>query len=235
MIDTLRDIIQPKLDQSESRQHNIPSFVKSCEFIDPETVCDVLDLGCGTGKAFEPLSRLFPNLQYCGLDIEVSPEVSKRERSDLEFHAFDGVTIPFEDDKFDAIHCRQVLEHVRHPDAVVKEASRVLKPGGLFIASVSQLEPYHSHSIFNWTPYGIITVFESHGFNVARMAPGIDGITLTLRRILGRENFNGFFSQTGLFNHYLEIQLNGEGKKPWQRNFQKLVVAGHIIFVAQKL
>lgn len=74
--------------------------------------------------------------------------------------------MPFDDGTFDVVFCRQVLEHVRHPDDVIAEVSRILRPGGIFVGSVSQLEPYHNHSIFNWTSYGVVSVFEAYGLTV---------------------------------------------------------------------
>jgi len=51
--------------------------------------------------------------------------------------------IPFEDEYFDAIVCIAVLEHVDNPVDIVKEFFRVLKPGGVVIASVPFLQPEH--------------------------------------------------------------------------------------------
>ena len=43
--------------------------------------------------------------------------------------------IPLEDNTFDAIVCRQALHHARDLKTLCKELTRVLKPGGTFIAS----------------------------------------------------------------------------------------------------
>jgi len=51
--------------------------------------------------------------------------------------------IPFEDKYFDTIACLAVLEHVENPVDVVKEFYRVLKTGGVVIASVPFLQPEH--------------------------------------------------------------------------------------------
>lgn len=190
----------------------------------------LLDLGAGTGQSHETLKSLLPGHRYTGLDIEGSPEVLNRTREDLDFRVYDGAHMPFDESAFDVVFCKQVLEHVRHPDAVIAEVARVLRPGGVFVGSVSQLEPYHSHSIFNWTAYGIVQVFADHGLEVAQLRPGIDGVSLTLRRLLGREKFNPFFHVEGLFNHF--IDANARGKPARQANFQKLLIAGHINFLA---
>jgi SAM-dependent methyltransferase len=50
---------------------------------------------------------------------------------------------PFEDGEFDTILCNAVLEHVPDVHGVMRELSRVLKPGGHFIVAVPYLQPYH--------------------------------------------------------------------------------------------
>jgi SAM-dependent methyltransferase len=43
-----------------------------------------------------------------------------------------GESLPFRDNSFDVIISLEVLEHVEHPAAVLREVFRILKPGGWF-------------------------------------------------------------------------------------------------------
>jgi len=194
----------------------------------------VLDLGCGDGRSFEALKKVLTKMSYCGVDIEASPEVSIRTRDDLRFDTYDGVNLPYEPDSMDVIFSSQVLEHVRHPDQLIKSANRVLRKGGVFVGSVSFLEPYHSFSIFNWSPYGIVTVFRDSGFDKIVLRPGIDGIALTLRRIFGREHFGASFAKNSLFNYFIGENQIQKKRSPQQINAHKLAIAGHICFYALK-
>ena len=75
----------------------------------------LLDLGCGDGRALDVLPAIAPGLDYTGVDIETSPEVDSRTRSDARFVTYDGVALPFADASFDAVYSSQVFEHIRHP------------------------------------------------------------------------------------------------------------------------
>ena len=206
--------------------HNYGTVIEEREQI------KLLDLGAGNGDAHDSLNKILKNIKYVGLDIEESPEVLKRTRCDLSFRVYDGVNIPFDDNEFDIIFCKQVLEHVRYPDDVISDVLRVLKPGGFFVGSVSFLEPYHSYSIFNWSPYGLFRVFEDNNVKLLQLRPGIDGVSMIFRSIFGRDKFNVFFSVESLFNYYLESKLTKNST--WSKNWNKLMISGHVCWLAQK-
>jgi len=46
-----------------------------------------------------------------------------------------GEKLPFIDNRFDVVHCRQVLHHAKNLPQLCREIGRVLKPGGTFIAT----------------------------------------------------------------------------------------------------
>jgi len=80
--------------------------------------------------------------------------------------AADLTQLPFKDAVFDAAISTSVLEHVRDPKAVLDEAYRVLKPGGLCYLTVPFIYPFHSSpcDFYRWTLEGIKTIAESSGF-----------------------------------------------------------------------
>ncbi len=131
----------------------------------------VLDLGCGEGDSQDLFKATNVRALWFGVDIDDSSEVRARTRQGGNFATFDGVNLPYRDASFDLVFSRQVLEHVRHPDRLLQDVARVLKPGGRFVGSVSYLEPYHSRSIFDFTPYGVMRVFEEAGLDVLELRP----------------------------------------------------------------
>jgi len=237
MTSQLGVIIPQAIPNDHSRQVTAFSmFAEACEKYELSKIENpqVLDLGCGAGNSFEHLRKTLPNLSYFGVDIEASPEVEGRVRDDLTFDTFDGINLPYADSSMDIIYCCQVLEHVRYPEELLRDVHRVLRPGGVFVGSVSFLEPYHSFSIFNWSPYGIVTLFEDNGMEAVTLRPGIDGIALTLRNLFGHKPFQSSFGQDSLFNYFINTLNDNQKRRPEQINAQKLAVAGHICFYASK-
>ena len=144
----------------------------------------LLDLGAGDGRSFDYAKRVYPDLDWLGLDIEGSNEVRSRSRTDCAFATYDGVNIPYPANHFDVVFSRQVFEHVRYPELVMAQIFRVLRPGGQFIGSVSQLEPFHSQSYWNYTYFGFSSIALDAGLNLLELRPGIDGLTLIVRNFV---------------------------------------------------
>lgn len=105
----------------------------------------VLDLGCNTGIILMPLLRR--GVDVVGVDI--GPDDIRQAKRNLLRKGLDparvqvaaGANLPFGEEAFDVVLLIDVLEHVADPVAVTKEIRRVLKPGGLVVATV----PFHLH------------------------------------------------------------------------------------------
>jgi len=195
----------------------------------------VLDVGVGDGRAVDLFAAFDAGVVYYGVDIESSPEVQSRTRSDATFVTYDGVNVPFPEAMFDLVYSQQVFEHVRFPDALVAEIGRVLKPSGYFIGSVSFLEPYHSFSIFHWSPYGVYRVLSDAGLKVEWIRPGIDGATLIARTVSKRrQRFDRWFTKESPLNRLVAWRGKRRKRSAQQINADKLVTAGHIVFCARK-
>ena len=123
----------------------------------------VVDVGCGPGDSVDLFRAADPAVRWVGVDLEASPEVALRTRSDAEFRTFDGLHLPFADGEVDLAFCKQVLEHVERPHELLADVARVLAPGGRLAGSTSQLEPFHSRSTGNWTAYGIAAAVRPRG------------------------------------------------------------------------
>ena len=200
------------------------------------TIETVMDLGCGAGNSVDLFRIYNPTVRWVGLDIENSPEVSARRRTDAEFFSFDGVNIPFDDDYFDLIYCNQVFEHVRHPIALLKEVKRVLKPNGYFVGSTSHMEPYHSYSMWNYTPYGFSLLIDEAGLQLLEIRPSIDSLTLILRRGMGlRKLFSRWWEKESPLNKLISLAGRLTRKSHKEINFIKLIFCGQFCFLTRKI
>ncbi|MFH0852430.1 MAG: class I SAM-dependent methyltransferase [bacterium] len=98
----------------------------------------ILDLGCGNGRLVESFKG--KKIDYLGIDnSEMLIEEARKKYPENKFIAFDGLKIPFEDYCFDTIFCIAVLHHIPSRQMRIeflKEANRVLKPGGRLILTV---------------------------------------------------------------------------------------------------
>lgn len=192
----------------------------------------VLDLGCGTGASRGHFSAILPKCEWVGIDIEDSPEVNARKASDATFLTFDGVNLPFEDNSLDLIYSHQVFEHVRQPEQLLKEIARVLSKDGLFVGQTSHLEPYHSFSIFNFTPYGWKLICEENGLDLDEIRPGIDGMTLMERTYLGKpKSFSQWFVKESPINRQIEKSEQAKKSSHRIKNFRKLMISGQFSFI----
>jgi SAM-dependent methyltransferase len=195
----------------------------------------VMDLGCGPGDSVDLFRSLEPAVRWTGIDLARSPEVDERVRRDAEFVTFDGVNLPFEASSYDLVYCKQVLEHVRHPDALMNEVARVLAPGGWLAGSTSQLEAFHSRSTFNYTPHGLTQVLEDAGLDVVELRPAIDGLTLVAWRALGLPGFfYRWWARESPLNRVIELAGRAARLDARTRNQVKLTLCGQFAFLATR-
>jgi SAM-dependent methyltransferase len=89
----------------------------------------ILDMGCGGGEYSNLILKHTHDIrQLVGLDV--SKELVRKARMDDhsgngEFLVADGQNVPFKNECFDWIVCKDLLHHVEHPFKVLKEISRV--------------------------------------------------------------------------------------------------------------
>jgi ubiquinone/menaquinone biosynthesis C-methylase UbiE len=89
----------------------------------------LLDIGCGTGLFVE--RYIGDGRSAVGLDISGKMiERARRRCRSCDYTVGTGEKIPFNDNTFDAVSSLLVFSYVRDPEAMLKEAHRVLKPGG---------------------------------------------------------------------------------------------------------
>jgi len=99
----------------------------------------VLDLGAGTGDAAQQLKRRFRRAQVVAADIAPQMLAATLRRSrwwrPIRCVEADARALPFESASFDLVFTNLMLQWVDPPDMALAQMRRVLRPGGLLLAS----------------------------------------------------------------------------------------------------
>ncbi len=97
----------------------------------------ILDLGCGVGHGTLPLTDLFPDAEVHAIDIGGALLRYAHGRAEslgkaVHFHQQDARNLKFEDESFDMVTSEILFHETSRTGmpAILKEAYRVLKPGG---------------------------------------------------------------------------------------------------------
>jgi SAM-dependent methyltransferase len=144
----------------------------------------LLDIGCGTGWLAESFAS------YTGLDASEDAVARARERGRNVIHGDVSLRLPFADGEFDGVVMKDLLEHVLDPVALVGEAHRVLRPGGVVFASSPDAQRWVWDDYTHRRPFtrkSFRLLFADNGFVVERVgyesvAPGVGLISARTRR-----------------------------------------------------
>lgn len=98
----------------------------------------ILDVGCGTGETLSFLKKTFPKSKLRGVDF-LSEAVEYTKNRGHKSRRADALKLPFKDATFDVVMYLDVIEHIKDDNKVIKEARRVLKPGGTIIITAPAL------------------------------------------------------------------------------------------------
>jgi len=140
---------------AESRyalEPHIPAFAKFAE----SAGLRVLEIGVGMGADYE--QWLKAGAIATGVDLSAASLAQARRRCHLaglesDLHLADAESLPFADRTFDVVYSYGVLHHSPDTEKCLREAWRVLKPGG-----EARIMLYHHRSITGfllWLRYGV--------------------------------------------------------------------------------
>ncbi len=137
--DTVLDVIITRLEARGKHPFFIKVIDEYLEAMNIGSAKTVLDMGCGTGVATRAIAR-YPDFsgKVTGIDLssyltEAATGLAAEEGLDscIEFRSGNSQQLDIPDEAFDAVVLHTLISHVEDPLTVLKEAARVVKPGGM--------------------------------------------------------------------------------------------------------
>lgn len=137
-------------EQIERRRYELEPFIHGFADFSAARGKRVLEIGVGLGTDHVQFARAGAHLH--GVDLTEKGVELVGRRLDLEglgsdLQVADAERLPFDDESFDVVYSWGVLHHTPDTPAAVREAIRVLRPGGRLCAML-----YARHS---WVSYGL--------------------------------------------------------------------------------
>ena len=127
----------------------------------------MLETGCGRGEFLANFQKL--GLEVIGVDIS-SEAQNFNHNLDIKICDVENENLPFEDNFFDIVYSKSFIEHLYYPEHYLKEAYRILKPGGMLLTLVPDWESNYKiyfDDFTHRTPFTKISLKDAylmHGF-----------------------------------------------------------------------
>lgn len=155
------------LQYNESRSHSLDEFNKKIVPLRLEEVISeiyeknklarektrVMEIGFGNGRVLMELKKLFPDIEFYGINKEKTRTFYRRESfiltalkfnimTDAEVEGMElpyvifqdvdyGQAIPYDENKFDVIFSQNTIPYIRYTFELFNDILRILKPGGV--------------------------------------------------------------------------------------------------------
>lgn len=147
----------------------------------------LLDVGCGDQRSARWLAGHIT--RYVGIDLRDSRFTFRRKPAAYAR----AEALPFRDGTMDTVLGISMLTYLVEPAALLAEAHRVLRPGGVLLLEFTQTAPLHDepYDFYRFTRYGARALLDRAGFDVVEIVPiGSLWITVGMSMIAALNRWN---------------------------------------------
>jgi ubiquinone/menaquinone biosynthesis C-methylase UbiE len=146
------------LEDTASQREACESLMDKLLTFIPEKKGKILDVACGRGATTRHLLRYYRPSDVIGVDVSQQQlETGKLNASGCRFMVMDATDLAFEDGFFNSVICVEAAFHFGTREQFLREACRVLQPGGHLVLSDILLakwaeEVRHIRTVKNYLP-----------------------------------------------------------------------------------
>lgn len=149
--------------------------------VKPTGTLSLLDFGCGTGDFLNFCAG--KGHEIAGFELEEHARKTAREIHGLEVYGPDQVA-EIKESHFDVITLWHVLEHVHALNEQVEQFKKWLKPGGMLVLALPNIESYDSEKyrehwegldvprhLYHFSPQAVDVLLKKHGLELVARKP----------------------------------------------------------------
>jgi ubiquinone/menaquinone biosynthesis C-methylase UbiE len=150
----------------------------------------LLDVGSNRGSFVRAFLEAAPSAQVLALepDERVADSCKDLQRTDLVVSRIEDVAL--ETDRFDIVHSCHTIEHLAHPQDVLADHWRVLKPGGLLVLDAPNIaildesdmieEWFIDKHLYHFSARTLIRMVRAAGFDIVEAPDAQDRANLLI-------------------------------------------------------
>ncbi|MBN1494432.1 class I SAM-dependent methyltransferase [Candidatus Peregrinibacteria bacterium] len=164
---------------------------------------EVLDIACGGGGKSIWLAENTELKTMTGIDIsknfidQAKKFAAEKNLSEkIKFKVASAKELPFKDNSFDVVFLNDALEHIPNPEKALKEASRVIRPGGSICINLATYYHAYGHHLTDVISIPWLHVFTTEQFRiklykklVQNLPDGQERINFRIGKINEKEKF----------------------------------------------
>ncbi len=204
--------VQESLDFLEWRFAQYPLFREFMALHAPHAGGVILDYGCGLGNDVAGFLHFSNPAKVIGVDI--SPKALALTEKRLRLHQADparyalvqtrdaATSVPLPDASVDYLQCLGVLQHASHPESLLKDFFRVLKPGREARVMVYNRESVWLHLYVAYVKIILQNAFPGMDLDTA-FSKTTDGAGCPVSRCWDEAAFTRFCTEAGFAVKYL--------------------------------